>query len=97
MKYLPIGSVVKIQRLSEKPLMIYGRKQRSSLYQKNYDYVAVLYPEGNINDMFNYFFNQDEITEVLHTGYSDTLEEEFQIKVLNKASGTSKENHEEEK
>ena len=83
MEYLPIGTVVKTTRM-DKTLMIYGRRQHSSLKDENYDYVAVLFPEGNISSKFNYFFNADEITEIVFKGFVNEDEIDFQDKVLNK-------------
>ena len=47
-KYLPIGSVVLLKE-GEKRLMIYGVKQKESGTDKIWDYVACLFPEGNID------------------------------------------------
>ena len=40
-----------------------------------YDYIACLYPEGNINEQFMYLFNEEDIREVVFTGYNDEDEE----------------------
>ena len=48
--YLPIGSVVLLNE-GNKKLMIYGRRQLDSS-RKLFDYIACLYPEGNISDDF---------------------------------------------
>lgn len=46
---LPIGSVVMLKD-AEKPLMIYGIKQLDTDNPEvEYDYIGVLYPEGNMN------------------------------------------------
>ena len=34
-----------------------------------YDYVACLYPEGNISDEYTYLFNHSDISEVVFKGY----------------------------
>lgn len=83
MDYLPIGTVVTIEGMKEQKLMIYGRKQHSSLYDKNYDYVSVLYPAGNINDKFNFFFNNDDITDIIYKGYQSEEDDRFK-EILNK-------------
>ncbi|WP_186453293.1 DUF4176 domain-containing protein, partial [Bacillus subtilis] len=46
--------------------------------QKKYDYVSVPYPEGNINENYNLFFNHDMIEEVLFEGYQTQEEKAFQ-------------------
>ena len=62
--------------------MIYGRKQLAVDDSGEYDYIACLYPEGNINDDYNFLFNNEDIDEVIFKGYVDSEEEDFQ-KVLN--------------
>lgn len=49
---LPIGSVVLLKE-AVKPVMIFGIKQVDIENQsQEYDYIAVLYPEGNIGEKF---------------------------------------------
>ena len=74
---LPIGSVVML-RDAEKPLMIYGIKQLDSNNPGvEYDYIGVLYPEGNIGANFQYLFNHKDIVEVLFKGYETDEWQEF--------------------
>lgn len=70
---LPIGSVVVLKNGSKK-LMIYGRKQIQWGVKKVWDYVACLYPEGNISEKYNVFFDHIEIDKVLFRGYEDDEE-----------------------
>ena len=72
---LPIGSVVLLKE-AEKRLMIYGIKQINEADGKVYDYIACLYPEGNIGEEYNYLFNHDDIEKVDFIGYVDA---EFQL------------------
>ena len=81
-EYLPIGSVVLLKGGS-KTVMIYGRKQISAENGAEFDYVACLYPEGNISDDFSFLFNIDDIDQVVFEGYRNEAEAEFQ-KVLNR-------------
>ena len=67
---LPIGSVV-VLKGGEKKLMIFGIKQTDQESQKDYDYIGVIYPEGNIGPGGQFFFNHDNISEVFFKGYSD--------------------------
>ena len=55
MNYLPIGTVVTLVN-GTKPIMIYGRKQMQEGNDRIWDYVACLYPEGNLGDRYNVFF-----------------------------------------
>ncbi|WGG45431.1 DUF4176 domain-containing protein [Rossellomorea sp. DA94] len=67
-KLLPIGTVVKLSKV-DKPVMIYGYNQIQVSTNKQYDYIGVPYPEGNISPDYNVFFNRNLIEEVLHNGY----------------------------
>ena len=75
-KYLPIGSVVLLKN-GTKRVMIYGRKQIHIETGKEWDYLACLYPEGNINEEFIYLFNHDQIDKVYYLGYRDDEEVKF--------------------
>ena len=79
--YLPIGSVVLLKN-GVKTVMIYGRKQIAVKDGKEYDYIACLYPEGNLSDDFTYLFNIEDVDKVVFTGYQCDEEEAFK-KVLN--------------
>ena len=81
-QYLPIGSVVLLKN-GKKRVMIYGRRQRRVVdVDKGYDYLACLYPEGNIDEDYMYLFDEDSIDEVVFRGYSDAEEEAF-VQALN--------------
>ena len=75
-KYLPIGSVVLLKN-GTKRVMIYGRKQIHIETGKEWDYLACLYPEGNINEEVMYLFNHDQIDKVYYLGYRDDEEVKF--------------------
>lgn len=80
-KYLPLGSVVLLKD-GTKGLMIYGRKQKHFESGKSYDYVACLYPEGNIGDEHTYLFDHTQIAEVVHIGYSNDEDKKFVTEYL---------------
>ena len=82
-EYLPIGTVVLLEE-DGKPIMIYGRKQIHLETGEVYDYIACLYPEGNLSVDYTYLFNHDQIADVLHTGYVNEDEEKF-LEVLEEA------------
>jgi hypothetical protein len=67
-KLLPIGTVVKLSKV-DKSVMIYGYNQIQVSTNKQFDYIGVPYPEGNISPDYNVFFNRNLIEEVLHNGY----------------------------
>ncbi|RIW28261.1 DUF4176 domain-containing protein [Bacillus salacetis] len=79
-KLLPIGTVVKLKNV-DKPVMIYGRHQLQQKTRKTFDYIAVPYPEGNLTDEFNVFFNRELIEEVMHQGLISPVEELLREKV----------------
>ena len=72
-KFLPIGSVVTLINGTKK-LMIFGRFQKQVPPGKIWDYVACLYPEGNLDEKHNVFFNHFEIDNVFFVGYKDDEE-----------------------
>ncbi|MCY7919616.1 DUF4176 domain-containing protein [Bacillus vallismortis] len=74
---LPIGSVVKIINV-RKIIMIYGRNQLQTSSQKKVRLCFSSYPEGNINENYNLFFNHDMIEEVLFEGYQTQEEHALQ-------------------
>ena len=74
---LPIGSVVMLKN-AEKPVMIFGIKQLDSdKPDVEYDYIGVLYPEGNIGNNFQYLFNHQDIDQILFEGYETPEYKEF--------------------
>lgn len=66
-----------------KPIMIYGRKQMQQGKQKIWDYVACLYPEGNIGDEYNVFFQYEEIAKIHYIGMESEDESRLQ-EILNR-------------
>lgn len=75
-KLLPIGSVVLLED-GKKRLMIYGVKQTEQDTQEEYDYIGVVYPEGNMGQGTQFLFNHDRIKEVYYRGYEDEERQEF--------------------
>lgn len=78
---LPIGSVI-LLRDGEKRLMIYGIKQTDVDSGKEFDYIGVLYPEGNMGEGTQYLFNHDDIEKTYFNGFVDEERDEF-IEKLN--------------
>jgi len=70
LELLPLGSIVLLKD-GEKKLMIYGRCQVAPETKQEYDYIACLWPEGNLDVEFMYLFNHADIDTVFHQGYSD--------------------------
>ena len=55
---LPIGSVIQLKG-AEKRLMVFGVRQTDRSDKKEYDYIGVLYPEGNIGEQGQFLFNHE--------------------------------------
>ena len=79
--YLPIGSVVRLKN-GQKRIMIYGRRQLQVGTDKEWDYIACLYPEGNLNEDNCFLFNHDQIEQVYFLGLQDVEEFTFAAKYL---------------
>ena len=82
---LPIGSVVKLKDATKR-LMITGVIQ-TDIDGNDYDYIAVLYPEGNVTQETQFLFQHTDIEDIIFRGYEDDEREgcltrlaEFSIK-----------------
>lgn len=73
---LPIGSIVVLNGGTKK-LMVFGVKQTDTSTNAVYDYLGVIYPEGNIGLGGQFFFNHSDINKVFFRGYEDDEREEF--------------------
>ena len=76
-KILPIGSIVRLKH-GEQKLMIMCR---AALYNNQgtlgyFEYSACLYPAGQ-TEQNAFFFNEEDIEEVIFEGYRDEAEEQF--------------------
>lgn len=65
---LPIGTVVRL-REARKCLMIFGICQ--SHKDREFDYIGVLWPEGNIGAEAQILFMHEDIQDVVFTGYEN--------------------------
>ena len=83
-KYLPIGTVVLLHE-GQKTVMIFGRQQIHAETDAVYDYVACLYPEGNIDVEHTYLFNHEQIREVVYMGYVNDDEKDFLLFIEEKS------------
>ena len=73
---LPIGSVVLLKNGSKR-VMIFGVKQTDTNTNTEYDYISVLYPEGNMGEAGQFLFNHSDIEEVYFRGCEDEEREKF--------------------
>lgn len=80
MELLPIGSVIRL-RGARKSIMIFGVCQSVETNQKNYDYIGVLWPEGNMGKESQIVFNHADIEKVEFMGYETDARKEFLVKL----------------
>lgn len=81
-EYLPMGSIVRLKE-SKKKLMITGRLQKRTGEPKIFDYIAIFYPIGSV-DNHVVLFDEDDIGELVFRGFCDIEEQEF-VKFLNQS------------
>lgn len=67
---LPIGSVIQLKG-AHKKLMVFGVRQTDRTDKTEYDYIGVMYPEGNIGEQGQFLFNHADIEQVLFRGYEN--------------------------
>ena len=79
---LPIGSVVLLNNATKK-LMIYGVGQTNIKDGKDYDYIGVMYPEGNMGEGTQYLFNHTDINEIIFRGFEDAERDTFVERLKN--------------
>ncbi|MDU8925627.1 DUF4176 domain-containing protein [Pasteurellaceae bacterium LIM206] len=79
MKYYPLGTVVRVGG-GEDLLMIITRLPLTveDGITGYFDYAACIYPVGVDFNSESYFFNHEDIVEVLFEGYINPLEEKIQ-------------------
>ena len=78
---LPIGSVVLLKD-GQKKLMIFGIMQTDAgAEDTEYDYIGVMYPEGNVGQEMQFLFNHGDIDEVFHRGFENEERDEFIVQL----------------
>lgn len=75
---LPIGTVVMLKGVAKKLMIIgilpiRGEGENETMY----DYIGVLFPEGFINRETTFLFNQDDINDIIFSGYDNPERREF--------------------
>ena len=73
-RLLPVGSVVRL-REAKKCLMIFGICQ--SHKESTFDYIGVLWPEGNMGAETQILFSHDDVQDVVFTGYDNQERQVF--------------------
>ena len=67
---------------AEKKLMIFGVGQTQLEENKDFDYIGVVYPEGNMGEGSQFLFNHSDIEEIVFRGYEDEERDNF-LEMLN--------------
>lgn len=80
MELLPIGSVIRL-REATKSLMIIGVCQTNEGNGKTYDYLGVLWPEGNMGDGSQVLFNHDDVERVEFCGLNTQERKDFLVRL----------------
>ena len=78
---LPIGSVVMLKN-GKKALMIYGICQTDNDSGKEYDYISVVWPEGNLGNGSSFMFDAEDIDKILFRGAEGVNRDEFIDKLV---------------
>ena len=73
---LPIGSVVLLKNATKR-LMVYGVGQTDESENVEYDYIGVMYPEGNMGEGTQFLFNHSDIDTIVFRGYEDEERDGF--------------------
>lgn len=76
MELYPVGTVVRLKGAT-KNIMIFGVCQTNKGDEKTYDYIGVLWPEGNIGTEGQFLFQHTDIEEILFKGYDNAERKEF--------------------
>lgn len=69
--FLPIGSIVKLEKDELFEFMIIGYLPIDKDYNTQYDYCGVVYPQGLCYGDNMILFNKDEIEIVKYQGFTD--------------------------
>jgi len=73
---LPIGSIIRINGI-DKRFMITGVRQTNVEDNKEYDYMAIMYPEGYISDDGQILLDHEMIEQVVFVGFEDEERDVF--------------------
>lgn len=77
---LPIGTIVLLKDAKRK-LMIYGIGQTDATNNVDYDYIGVLFPEGNMGEGSQFLFNHSDIEQIIFKGYDNEERTQFLLTI----------------
>ncbi|HFK8836317.1 TPA: DUF4176 domain-containing protein [Streptococcus agalactiae] len=84
-KTLPLGSVVTLKNGDGSQLLIVTRAAiiEEDGVEVYFDYGSVLIPQGIASPENGYFFNSENIEEIIFIGFENEAEKEFQVNYEN--------------
>ncbi|WP_424554762.1 DUF4176 domain-containing protein [Streptococcus agalactiae] len=84
-KILPLGSVVTLKNGDGSQLLIVTRAAiiKEDGVEVYFDYGSVLIPQGMVSPENVYFFNSENIEEIIFIGFENEAEKEFQVNYEN--------------
>lgn len=68
---LAIGTIVKLKNIDAVDMMILGYYPIDKDMNEMYEYLAVIYPQGILNENSFFLLNSTDIAEVVYQGYAD--------------------------
>lgn len=80
-KFLPIGTVVLLKEATKRMMITGYCSATPDAPDKTYDYVGVLFPEGNLGSEEVALFNHDMIGTIAHMGLDDEEYKAFDAKI----------------
>lgn len=85
-KFLPVGSIVKLDKNAPTAIMVSGFCPVENESGKKFDYSGVIYPEGFNSSLNLFLFNKEDIDLILYEGYSDESNEIMMKKLSEKVA-----------
>lgn len=82
-KYLPLGSVVLLEKGTHKLMIIGFCTPVSTTDRKVCDYIGCLFPEGVISMEKSFAFNHSDIKEIFYKGFYNEESEKFHNQIKN--------------
>ena len=71
-KMLPIGSVVLLNNAIKKTMIIGYMQMTAEDKNRLHDYVGVMYPGGSLGASTQFLFDQEDIQDIIFTGYKNS-------------------------
>ncbi len=84
-KLVPIGTVLRLKGAAHNVMVtaynvvveLADPNDKTNIIEKKYDYMSVLWPEGDVNSESKLFFNHSEIEDIYYYGYLNDESRKF--------------------